>query len=689
MKKTISIILILVLCFSFVSILTACNNTPVTPPPDDGGNDDPPKLKALAKPFVSVDENGIASWNTVQNAVKYIYKINNGTEMTTKTTAVQLNENDTICVKAVGDGKTYGESVYSAVATYIKTTVDPDPKPDDPDPTPVLKKLSTPFVLLDEQGVATWGEVSNAVKYVIKINNGEETDNTARRVQLADGDSLIVKAVGDGETYGESAYCSPVVYTKPIEVDGWYVLNEKTIEGIDVTNNYVCNTIKLERGEAVWREVDINGARENIGTYEFSANSNTLRIVIGSTTYVFNVGKKGAEITFDGTVNRKSIRCVFDKNNEYAPSADIGTVEFSQELFGDDITKNFYNYCPTVMMEGRRTMHIWYCSNQISGNVTDYVAYRKGTLHDDGKWTFTDKAFVLGPGEAGSWDGRHVCDPSVVKGVFRYNGETYNYMMAYLGCMTSDNTKNEVGIAFAKNPQGPYVKVDEVNPICNFYEDYGLSRTESSSDNQYRAWGYGQPSLVSVDKAGKVLFFFTNGNANGTGCTAMYLDMSDVNNIRQISKMNILSNGITNANSASDCINNADFAYDPELGRLYCIKEDFPYTGSETNWITSSNTIFYLQLDKNSDNVFAPLFDPSSTRTWVKVGALTESLTGYKRNHNCGIVTDEYGWLLSGAQLPVVYTMSDLASEHSGWGGGGQWPALHTYRLHGIVFDLI
>jgi large subunit ribosomal protein L11 len=38
--------------------------------------------------------------------------------------------------------------------------------------------------------------------------------------------------------------------------------------------------------------------------------------------------------------------------------------------------------------------------------------------------------------------------------------------------------------------------VDSLNPIANFY---------TSSDYNTSSWGYGQPSLVSVDKAGKIL----------------------------------------------------------------------------------------------------------------------------------------------------------------------------------------
>ena len=59
-------------------------------------------------------------------------------------------------------------------------------------------------------------------------------------------------------------------------------------------------------------------------------------------------------------------------------------VSFFEELFGESKDENFYNYCPSVMMEGNDVMHVWYCSNKDSGQVTDYVAYRKGRAQRGG-----------------------------------------------------------------------------------------------------------------------------------------------------------------------------------------------------------------------------------------------------------------------------------------------------------------
>jgi len=38
------------------------------------------------------------------------------------------------------------------------------------------------------------------------------------------------------------------------------------------------------------------------------------------------------------------------RNDDFAFSDDKGDVVFTDELFGDDIEQNFYNYCPSVMI---------------------------------------------------------------------------------------------------------------------------------------------------------------------------------------------------------------------------------------------------------------------------------------------------------------------------------------------------
>ncbi len=468
----------------------------------------------------------------------------------------------------------------------------------------------------------------------------------------------------------------PPVLTDEEKVSGWYTLTEKTVSGGDVTGNYLYNVLHLNGGNATWYETDLTGLKTTEATYTVSGDVIALRV--GLKEYKFTYDPAAKTMDYSGKVNRKEVTMHFAFRENYTLPQGEGSVAFTDKLFGESLEENFYNYCPTILMEDASTMHIWYCANKDSGNVTDYIAYRKGTLHADGKWTFTEKQLVLSPGEnATDWDYRHVCDPSVVKGEFRYKGTQYNYLMAYLGCLPSDCTCNEVGIAVAQNPEGPWVKVDEVNPIANYYE----SSFYDPSGAQY--WGYGQPSLINVDKGGKVLLFYSKGLA--TTITQVELwDLSNLDDPKKLSEAELTNRGIVNASGGSDVINNADFAYDPVTQRIYCIKEDFGYpTDGGVNWITGSNTLFYVELKDDETTIGDTLFGEFD---WNKTGAITSAATGYARNHNMGIVTDAYGWIMDSTKIPIVYTMSDLVTDHPDWEGGGQWPALHTYRLCGYVF---
>ena len=82
----------------------------------------------LAAPQVSVDDNGLASWTAVENAVGYIYKLN-GKEQATMKTSLQLANGDELAVKAKGDGKNYTDSEYSQTVTFTAKAVVGVPEP--------------------------------------------------------------------------------------------------------------------------------------------------------------------------------------------------------------------------------------------------------------------------------------------------------------------------------------------------------------------------------------------------------------------------------------------------------------------------------------------------------------------------------------------------------------------------------
>ncbi len=328
----------------------------------------------------------------------------------------------------------------------------------------------------------------------------------------------------------------------------------------------------------------------------------------------------------------------------------------------------YYNYCPTIFEEDG-VRHIYYCANKLHGNVTDYIAYRSGTKDSTGRWVYSDIQYVLEPTE-NTWDSRHVCDPSVIKGEFTHSGETYNYLMAYLGCVTSDNTSNEVGFAVSKTPSGPWIKLDS-NPFCHY----------TLNDNTGFQWGYGQPSLVSVDKKGEVLLFYTVGDGNSTYELVERWNLSDIDHPTMVSENSkrVLTRGLKNLSGLQDYISNADYCYDASSGRIYMIKDDHPVPDGAN--VSSSATIYYLEEDFENPDFYPgyTLFNVVGD-SWNEMDKIDATNAGFDLNHNCGLVTDPYGWTLSTKSIDCVYTVATNTSSF--------WGALGSYRLYQYTMEI-
>jgi hypothetical protein len=86
-----------------------------------GGESEEETILKLNTPTVIVNGVGLASWAVVPNSTGYKYKINNGSEMFTEATSVQLELGDNIVVKAIGDGVSYSDSNYSVAQSYGTT----------------------------------------------------------------------------------------------------------------------------------------------------------------------------------------------------------------------------------------------------------------------------------------------------------------------------------------------------------------------------------------------------------------------------------------------------------------------------------------------------------------------------------------------------------------------------------------
>lgn len=340
-------------------------------------------------------------------------------------------------------------------------------------------------------------------------------------------------------------------------------------------------------------------------------------------------------------------------------------------LFGPSFDLDFYNYCPSIKVEDN-IIHVWYCTNKESGNITDYIGYRQGK-YERGTYVFGDETLVLAP-SPGTWDARHVCDPSVIKGVFHYNGEEYHYLMAYLGCVSDNCTDNETGIALAKKIEGPWVKCG-TNPLIPFINsiDYKTHQTD---------WGYGQPSVISLDKKGEVIIFYTVGTKT-TFTRAEWWDLSNVNNPLKKGTTDLKNDGYINKDNMPDVIGNADFAYDPVAHTLYAVSDMRGKRLEEPRYISDAFPVLRAKLN-GKDLSTPPLFN--SDYTWEVLAVIGQNETGYPKNHNPGLLSDIYGHLSNPATLTCAYTTSDLARRHPD--RVGIWTSLHTYRISTYFLSL-
>lgn len=197
----------------------------------------------LDKPEVTLTADGV-EWNTVPNASGYAYKVNGGEAVPTMDTSVELNNNDKIVVKAVGDGVNYSDSAWSTEVTFTKT-----PSPEEPDPLP------EPQVTVDpDTGVASWVIDTRADSYVYRINGGAEQTAAGNSVQLEVGQYIEVKAIGDGVNYKSSGWSEKAYYEATED-------HPATVDAPTVTVE-IDGTVKLFSANALGFKVKINGGEE-------------------------------------------------------------------------------------------------------------------------------------------------------------------------------------------------------------------------------------------------------------------------------------------------------------------------------------------------------------------------------------------------------------------------------------------
>lgn len=287
---------------------------------------------------------------------------------------------------------------------------------------------------------------------------------------------------------------------------------------------------------------------------------------------------------------------------------------------GGDIQSPGYAYAPSAVAGD--PLRLYTCHSRSSGLIRDDIFLTKKS----GNTTVSSTSVLRGTGTG--WDHFHNCDPSVVRVNVPYNGHTYSYAMFYLGNDVDASARNAVGVAFADNLDGPWIKLPE--PVVPFPGD----------------WGAGQPTATTIDPAaGTVVLAWTEGHPGNTFGWAAQVSFGSgrpvISHQRRIPEA-----GLTTSTGAPDWLNNFDLAYSPRRDRFYLVREGHPYPATDPNYISDR-----VQLASMSGSDFW-----NGTGSWTVEGWFS---SGRARTHNPGLLRTIYGTLPDESSITVVYTSSE------------------------------
>ncbi len=317
----------------------------------------------------------------------------------------------------------------------------------------------------------------------------------------------------------------------------------------------------------------------------------------------------------------------------------------------------FYMINSDVIQEGD-VRYLTYITNKTQGEQDNVVAVAKATKDAKG-WVYEEQVVVL-EGTVGGWD-EYITSASIVKGAFSYNGEAYSYLMVYAATSKSNETCNEIGMAVAKSPVEPFVKVGE-EAIIKYnravYNDF---------------YGCSAPSAVNYDKASGIRIFYTYADAYGAFARFYDVDCANLDLVESVdASYTIHMTNKGNLQGGEDVLMfpNADFAFNAAEGKFVCVKDVSP-AGSTNPKVATAIEVAYIAEEE--------LYTTDVETGFVSMGAYDgfDLGTGFERVYNASLISDEYGHVLD--VMEVVYTVSQLEADTPDY--------LYTQHLLDLVIE--
>ena len=332
-----------------------------------------------------------------------------------------------------------------------------------------------------------------------------------------------------------------------------------------------------------------------------------------------------------------------------------------KEIFGF-YGQNRYSYCPSIIKESNGTAHMYFCGNPNQNVMVDNIYHVR--INPDGSQTSAKS--VLQPGDSGTWDDHHTCDPSVVEGKFLWNGVSYKYAMFFLSNMYGVYY-NEIGVAFSNSLEADsWVK----------YPEQIVKKTWANDGDQVlgnggKSWGVGQPSVVSLNREGKLLLTYTIGDLSGTRIAWREADFSIVENYTLSPPRTIVQSGLkTIDNKGNDYTCNSEFAINKDADMIIMIRPVQPHPTDYPAYLNISLELVHMKL---SDFM-------NQSGSWTPIYRIIPGKTGFPRNHNAGIERNSFGEVVNWNEPTIYYTVSKAAPDVSAASGKHAEWTYHIWR---------
>ena len=156
-----------------------------------------------------------------------------------------------------------------------------------------INKLAAPVLTINESGLVSWQAVENAIMYEYIINEGITYVTDDLSVQLSQGDTIVIKAIGDG-TYTSSDWSEPITYVdlnaepEHIETTVANLVNNKPTEEKTVIYEVTAYWTLKDGGSTYGNGWLYDGQGNQITVYGLCASDSVLTWSNGAYTYQNN-----------------------------------------------------------------------------------------------------------------------------------------------------------------------------------------------------------------------------------------------------------------------------------------------------------------------------------------------------------------------------------------------------------------